>query len=319
MHAAVVSSFGQPPRYETVDPPHAAADDEVVIDVLAAGLHPRVRSGASGSHYTSTDQLPFIPGIDGVGRLPDGQRVYFTTLDSAHGTMAEQAVARRSWCVPLPDEADDVTVAAGINPAMSSWVPLHHRVHLQPGQRVLVLGATGTAGRMAVQIAKRLGAGWVAGAGRDPGRLSALGQFGADAVVPLTAGPAEVADAVRAAAADTDLVIDYLWGQPAEAILPAVLRARSDPGHPLTWLHIGAVAGPAMSLPSAALRAHNLTILGSGQGALPVPDFFAEIPALIDELVKGTIAVDAYQAPLADVEEAWGVGYRGDKRIVLCP
>src|SRR5579875_977658 len=184
MHAALVTEFGQPPHYATIDPP-VPADGEVLVDVLAAGLHPRVRSGAAGAHYASSKVLPLVPGVDGVGRTPDGQRVYFLTLDTAHGSMAEQTLARPGRVLPLPDGADDVIIAAGINPAMSSWVPLRHRVHLQPGQGVLVLGATGIAGRMAVQIARHFGASRVVGLGRDPVRLAALTSLGAAAVLPL--------------------------------------------------------------------------------------------------------------------------------------
>jgi NADPH:quinone reductase-like Zn-dependent oxidoreductase len=318
MHAALVTSFDQPPRYETVDAPQATGD-EVVVDVLAAAVHNTVRGRAAGRHYAASTRLPVIPGVDAVGRLPDGQRVYFVALDSAHGTMAEQAIARRGRWVPLPDGADDVTVAAAVNPAMSSWVPLRARVHLQPGQRVLVLGATGAAGRAAVQIAKLLGAGWVTGAGRNPQRLSALAALGADAVVPLTGSADDIGEAVLSAAKDIDVVIDYLWGQPAETVMPAVLAARSAPDKPLTWLQIGAVAGPDISLPSALLRSNNLMVRGSGQGALSAAEFLAEIPALIDEIAAGTVTVDAHQVPLSEVEKAWGVPFQDSSRIVLRP
>jgi NADPH:quinone reductase-like Zn-dependent oxidoreductase len=319
MHAALVTSFDRPPHYENVDAPHATGDGEVVVDVLAAALHNTVRGRASGRHYAAGTELPLIPGVDAVGRLPDGQRVYFLALDSAHGTMADQTIARRSRCVPLPDAAGDLTVAAGVNPAMSSWVPLRLRVGLQPGQRVLVLGATGTAGRAAVQIAKRLGAAWVTGVGRDPGRLSQLRALGADAVVSLAGSATDVAGAVRAAAEDIDVVIDYLWGEPAETVMPAVLAARPAPDKPLYWLQIGAMAGPAISLLSVALRSHNLMVLGSGQGAISAAEFLAEIPALIGELAAGTVSVDALQVPLHDVEKAWDVSFSPEKRIVFVP
>ena len=153
--------------------------------MLAVGLHPRVRSGAAGRHYTSTGTLPMIPGVDGVGRLPDGGLVYFAVPDDVWGSMAEQAVVDPRRTVPLPDDADVAKVAAAMNPAMSAWVALRRRVPLEPGQSVLVLGATGNAGTMAVQVARRLGAGRVVGAGRNPERLAALAAVGADEVVAL--------------------------------------------------------------------------------------------------------------------------------------
>jgi len=319
MHAAVVHSFGQVPRYGKAEDPQATTENEVVVNMLAAGLHPRVRSGAAGSHYASSTQLPLIPGIDGVGRLPDGQRVYVLALDVRNGTMADQVLVRRNWCLPVPDEADGVAVAAAINPAMSSWVPLRHRVGLQPGQRVLVLGATGAAGRMAVQIARLQGAGWVGGVGRDPAKLATLAALGTDATVPLTGDSATIRAAVQAAAPDVDVVIDYLWGEPAETVLPAVLAARSDPSRPLTWLHIGAIAGQDIQLPSAALRAHNLTVLGSGQGALATATIAGEIPAIMAELAAGTLNVDALPVPLSEVEATWNAPQSHVQRVVFIP
>jgi NADPH:quinone reductase-like Zn-dependent oxidoreductase len=183
--AAVVSSFDRPPRYESFDLPSPSNDDEVVLDVLAVGLHPRVRTGASGKHYTSTGKLPMVPGVDGVGRLPDGRLVYFVADDELTGSMAARTVVDARRCIPLPDGVDVVKIAAAMNPAMSSWVALRRRVPIKPGQSVLVLGATGNAGQMAVQVAKRLGAGRVVGAGRDERRLALLPGLGADQAVGL--------------------------------------------------------------------------------------------------------------------------------------
>jgi NADPH:quinone reductase-like Zn-dependent oxidoreductase len=319
MRAALVTSFDRPPSYGTVDVPVATSPDEILVNVRAAALHPRVRSGASGSHYASDKALPLIPGIDGTGVLADGQRAYFVALDSAHGTMAEQTVVRRATSFPLPDTADDVTVAAAINPAMSSWVPLRRRASLEQGQRVLVLGATGSAGQLAVQIASHFGAGWVAAAGRDPDRLAALRSHGANATISLTGSADAVAAAVRESAADIDVVVDYLWGPPAQLVLPAVLTARPDPGRRLTWIQIGAMAGPEASIPSVALRSHNLRIIGSGQGAFSTADFAAEIPAMIDAIAAGELTIDAMAVPLAEVESVWDSPVSRARRVVFEP
>jgi NADPH:quinone reductase-like Zn-dependent oxidoreductase len=319
MHAALVTSFDHPPQYAVVGDPVATSPNEVLVDVRAAGLHPRVRSGASGSHYASSTALPLIPGVDGTGILADGQRVYFVALDSAHGTMADRTVIRRGAYIPLPEAADEVTVAAAVNPAMSSWVPLRRRAALRPGQRVLVLGATGSAGQMAVQIAKALGAGWVAASGRDPERLAALPALGADGIISLTGSDAEIAAEIQKNAADIDMVIDYLWGTPAQRIMPAMLAARSDPGQPLTWLHIGAMGGAEASVPSVALRSHNLTILGSGQGSVSTAEFVAEITALIDEIAAGALTIDALPVPLSDVEATWNSPLSRSRRVVFQP
>src|ERR1700734_109267 len=318
MNAAVVTSFGEPPRYQPFEAP-ARADGEVVADVLAAGLPPRVRSGAAGGHYTSSGTLPMIPGIDGVARLPDGRLVYFAADDDVLGTMADQALVDPRRSVELPAGTDVAEVAAAMNPAMSSWVALRRRVPLQPGQSVLVLGATGNAGAMAVQVAKRLGAGRVVGAGRDPGRLDGLIPAGADEVVRLTDDPDATASALAAAAAEADIVIDYLWGKPAQQAIMALLTARGDRGRALNWIQIGAVAGPAIELPSVALRSANLRLQGSGQGSVGPADYLAELPSLVDAISNGAIAVKANTMPLADVEEAWTREEAPGERTVLVP
>jgi NADPH:quinone reductase-like Zn-dependent oxidoreductase len=308
MKAAVVSAFGSPPRYQEFAVPAPAGDDEILVNVLAAGLHPRVRSQANGSHYTSTGELPLVPGVDGVGRGPDGQLRYFILPDTTMGSMAEQTVidARRS--VVLPGSTDPVAVAAAMNPAMSSWVALRQRTRFQAGQDVLVLGATGNAGRMAIQVARHLGAGQVIGAGRDRARLAGLLALGADAAVPLE-------DCKTAA--DVDVVIDYLWGEPAVAAMTAILTSRADRGKPLTWIQIGAVAGATAAIPSAALRAARLDIVGSGQGSVSPREYLAELPALAEQITAGAFDVDASAVPLADVEQAWTAATK--QRVVLVP
>jgi NADPH:quinone reductase-like Zn-dependent oxidoreductase len=231
MHAAVVTSFDEPPHYQQFDTPEPTDDDETLVDVLAVGLHPRVRSGAAGAHYTSTGELPMIPGIDGVGRRPDGTTIYFVADDHVLGTMADQAIVDVRRAIELPDGVDVAKIAAAMNPAMSAWVALRRRVPLQAGQSVLVLGATGNAGRMAVQVAKRLGAATVVGAGRDPERLAALTSAGADELVALSDDAEATAQALGAAAAEVDIVIDYLWGKPTERAIMALLTARGpQPG-----------------------------------------------------------------------------------------
>ena len=132
VHAAVVTPFDEPPHYQPFDLPAPAAG-EVLVEILAAGLHPRVRSGAAGSHYTSSGTLPMIPGIDGVGRLPDGKLVYFASDNDVLGTMADKALIDPRRSVELPAGADVARVAAAMNPAMSSWVALRRRVTAPAG------------------------------------------------------------------------------------------------------------------------------------------------------------------------------------------
>ncbi len=219
-----------------------------------------------------------MPGIDGVGRTADGTLRYFILPDTAMGSMAERTVIDLRRSIDLPADSDPVAVAAAMNPAMSSWVGLRRRIGDVPRDRVLVLGATGNAGRLAIQVAKALGARRVVAAGRDERRLATLPALGADGTVSLAGEDDEVGDELAAAAADVDLVIDYLWGEPAAAAMRALVTARPDRAAPLTWLQIGSVAGPTCPIPSAALRAARLQIVGSGQGSVPTRDILAELP-----------------------------------------
>ena len=319
MNAAVVTSFTEPPHYLPFDIPATDDPDAVLVDVLAVGLHPRVRSGARGAHYSSTGALPMIPGVDAVARRDDGTLIYFAADDDQLGTMAERSLADRRRSVELPADVDVAKIAAAMNPAMSSWVALRRRVDLQPGQSVLVLGATGNAGSMAVQIAKLMGAGRIIGAGRDPERLAALEGLGADTLVRLTPDDEATSAALAESAADVDVVIDYLWAEPAKLAMQALLSARQDRSAPLDWVQIGALTGPNLELPSALLRGAALRIQGSGQGSVSPRMYVGELPALVAEISAGRIAVEARTAPLRDVESIWSQPELPGTRTVLLP
>ncbi len=319
MHAAVVTEFDEPPRYDEFPVPRPHGEHELLADVIAAGLHPRVRSGASGRHYSSTRRLPMIPGVDGVGRLPDGRLVYFVAEDDVLGTMAEKAVVDMRRAIVLPEAADALQIAASMNPAMSSWVALRTRAALAPGSSVLVLGATGNAGTAAVQMARLLGAGRVIGAGRDRQRLAALRGVGADEVVHLTDDADAEARALASAASDVDIVLDYLWAAPTERAIVAILTARQDRSRRLDWIQVGSVAGPTIVLPSSALRSANLYLLGAGQGAVSPQEYVAELPSLVEELQAGAIGIAPRPVRLADVQAAWNEHTEPGERIVLLP
>ncbi|MEZ0352859.1 zinc-binding dehydrogenase [Mycobacterium sp. pR1184] len=316
MRAAVVTSFDRPPVCREFPSPTTQNPSEMVVDVIAAGLHPRVRSQANGSHYTSTGELPLVPGVDGVGRAPDGTLRYFVLPDTTMGAMAEQTVIDQRRSIVLPDDTDPILVAAAMNPVMSSWLGLRRRIVFEPGQSVLILGATGSSGRMAVQVAKQLGAGHVIGAGRDARRLATLAKLGADAVVRIdnASGTDDLAHAAR----DVDVVIDYLWGPITAQLMAGIATRRSDHGKPLTWIEIGSVAGPSAEIFSAALRAVRLQIVGSGQGSVPTRDILAELPAIAAEIGRGAFELDTRAVPLADVEAAWN-DTDADQRIVITP
>ena len=307
MKAAVVTAFDAPPRYLDFPDPVARGKDEIVVDVLAAGLHPRVRSQADGSHYTSTGALPLVPGVDAVVRDPKGRIRYAVLDDTTLGTMAERTVIELDRSVILPDRTEPVLLAAAMNPAMSSWVALRQRIDFGRRQRVLVLGAAGNAGRMAIQVAKRFGASQVIAAGRERDRL---GELGADQTCTFDQ---------LAAAAEVDVVLDYVWGEPTATAMADLLTARRDRSRALTWIEIGSVAGPCAPIPSAALRSARLQIIGSGIGSVPGRDFVKEVPKLAEAVAEGAFDVRARAVPLSEVEQAWTAAAKTSDRIVLVP
>jgi NADPH:quinone reductase-like Zn-dependent oxidoreductase len=317
--AAVVSSFDAPPRYADFPEPVTADEDEIIISVLAAGLHPRVRSQADGSHYTSTGVLPLVPGVDGVGRDPAGVLRYFVLEDTTLGSMAERIAIDPRRSIVLPPGCAPVAIAAAMNPAMSSWIALRQRIEFTPGGSVLVLGATGNAGRMAVQVARLLGANQVIAVGRNADLLAELPALGATSTILLDDDADLLRRRLGQAATDLDVVLDYLWGQPAASVLTAVVTARADRGKPLTWIEIGSVAGLAAPIPSAALRAARLQMIGSGQGSVASSAILAELPGLAGEISKGTFGIDVHSVPLADVERAWAdAGLTRHRTVITC-
>ncbi|GAA2984235.1 MULTISPECIES: quinone oxidoreductase family protein [Streptomyces] len=308
MRAAVITSFDAPPVYGEHPDPVATGEHDMVVEVLAAGLHHLTRAKANGTHYSATGDFPLVPGVDGVVRDGAGRLRYAVLDDTNLGTFAERTVidARRS--VLLSDDIDPVRVAAAMNPGMASWVALRRRVAFREGQSVLVLGATGSAGGMAVQIAKRFGAARVVAAGRDTTRFKALGALGADRTITLDEA---------GAAADVDVVLDFLWGEPAAGAMLPMLTARADRSAPLTWIQIGSMAGATAPVPSAALRAARLRILGSGIGSVPPRDFIAELPELADAVTEGALDVHARAVPMAEIARAWTERTR--ERLVFVP
>ena len=310
MHAAVVTAFDSPPHYAELPEPVAKGKDEVVVDVLAAGLHPRVLSQANGSHYTSTGALPLVPGIDAVVRDPQGRIRYTVLDDTQYGTLADRTVIELDRSVVLPDDVDPVLLAAAMNPVMSSWVALRRRIDFRRRQRVLVLGGTGNAGRLAIQVAKRFGAARVVAAGRDTTRLAELADLGADETCTF--------DDVSCAA-DVDVVLDYVWGEPSARAMVDLLTARKDRSADVTWLQIGSVADPTAPIPSAALRSARLQIVGSGIGAVPGRDFVKELPKIAKAVADGAFDVRARAVPLAQVGEVWESSLGSSDRIVLVP
>jgi NADPH:quinone reductase-like Zn-dependent oxidoreductase len=256
-----------------------------------------------------------IPGIDGVGTRPDGTRVYFGSARKPWGTMAERCAAPASMCLPLPDGISDVVAAAIANPGMSAWLSTKERAGLKSGETVLILGATGVAGQLAIQAARHLGAKRVIAAGRN---VDALAKESVDAIVALGQPDDAVREAfVAEAEKGIDVVIDYLWGRPTELLLDALARTFKPSSTKSTRLvEVGQSAGPTITLPGSVLRSVDLKLLGSGFGSVPLDTIFTAIPVLFQMAAAGKFRVNVEPVPLADVETAWNRVEKG-RRIVF--
>ncbi|MFC7753348.1 zinc-binding dehydrogenase [Tsukamurella soli] len=271
------------------------------VTMTAVAIHNLARGVANGTHYSSPAEPGAWVGVDGVGRLDDGTRVYV----NAPGTVAERLYAPAAALVPVPDALPDVQAAAAVNAAMSSWMAMTVRAHVEPGQTVLILGATGASGRMAVPLARHFGARVIA-AGRNAEILAAVG---ADATVDLTDSEDAVRNALRAE--KIDVVIDYVWGRVAELTFDSLAgRGRA------TYVEVGAMAGSSAAVPAALLRSTDVRILGSGIGSFTRDEVMTARPAMLDAVVELGIEVDVVTRPAADIAAAWTEDL-GSSRLVL--
>jgi NADPH:quinone reductase-like Zn-dependent oxidoreductase len=321
MKAAVLHTLGQLPRCEDFPDPQAS-DGEVIVRIKAASLKNVDKMMASGSHYDRLPELPCVCGIDGVGVLDDGTRVYCGGARPPYGMMAERTVVSRVRCLPIPQQIDDVTAAALPNPALSAWLSLAWRAELQAGETVLVLGATGVAGQLAVQIARHLGAERVVAAGRNRGVLTMLRDLGADATIALDVPDQELSAAFirEASHKPYDVVLDYVWGHPTEVLLEVLTRHDVKSTASRTRLvEIGEMAGSTIALPAAALRSSGLELYGSGGGSVPHQAIFDAFPKVWDLAIRGKLRIKTEPVPLAEVERAWQRRDLDGRRLVLVP
>jgi NADPH:quinone reductase-like Zn-dependent oxidoreductase len=306
MKAAVVNGMGDAPVYTEFARPDPLPGHRVVA-VGASALSHVTRAKASGSHYSSSaGAFPFVAGLDGVGRCADdGQRVYFFWPHAPFGAMAEYCLVPEAHCVPLPDALDDVTAAALAIPGMSSWGALVERAKFAAGETVLVNGATGTSGRLAVQIAKYLGAGKVIATGRDERVLESLRQVGADVVISLQQDADALSRAFEAQYRQrVDVVLDYVWGASALSLLTTAARTLTEDA-PLRFVQIGAVGGSEIALPAVALRAAPIALLGSGIGSIPLAGMLRAMRQVFEAAAPGDLRIAAEAVPLAEVGARW--------------
>jgi NADPH:quinone reductase-like Zn-dependent oxidoreductase len=319
MKAAVLHKLGIEPRYEDFAEP-VAQDGEALVRVRAASLKSFDKQMAAGSHYASPKDFPAICGVDGVGTLEDGSRVFFGGSRKPFGAMAERTVAPRAYCFPVSDAIDDATAAALPNPGVSAYLVLTHNARLASGETVLILGATGVTGKLAVQIARLLGACRIVGAGRNREALNKLLELGADAVIQLDQSDDDLKKSfAREAGKDGfNVVVDYVWGKPTEALLAALTQSEiTSIGAETRLIQVGESAAPVISLPAAVLRSRALTIRGTA-GIPPRDALATAMKQVMDWAAAGHLTVETEAIPLAQVQQAWQRNERS-RRIVLIP
>jgi NADPH:quinone reductase-like Zn-dependent oxidoreductase len=320
MYAAVLHTIGTAPRYEEFAEPFVVdSNTEVIVHVHAASLKPVDKQMASGSHYASRRELPCVCGIDGIGQLDDGQRVFFGGPRPPFGAMAERTVVPRAFTFSVPENVNDDTAAALPNPGVSAYLSLAYRARLAPGENVLILGATGVTGRLAIKIAKLLGAARVVAAGRNPEALNKLHDIGADATVSLSLPDPELGEAFLREAGQSgfQVVIDYVWGRPAEAFLGAITRREFAAVHSETrFVQVGESAAPTISLPASVLRSAPVTIMGTA-GIPPYDILLKAFQQVLAYAATGELHVDTERVSLADIENAWQRDPSGRRFVVM--
>lgn len=322
MKAAIVVAPGQAPVYGDFPEP-SVQSGKILVRVTAASISHVTKGRASGTHYSSAGAFPFVVGVDGVGVgvgvAEDGRRVYFLLPEKPHGAMAERCVVDERRCFELPDGIDDDSAAAMAIPGMSSWAALVERAQLRRGETVLVNGASGASGRLAIRIARHLGAGRVVAAARRPESFDELRGLGADAIVSLSQEGEDLEAAFeREFRQGIDVVLDYLWGSSAEALLIAAAKGGPE-AVPIRYVQIGSIAGARIELPSAVLRSSALQLMGSGIGSVPLPKLFDAIRGVLEAAPSARLAIATRTMPLAAVSDAWVASESGGPRIVLRP
>jgi len=305
MLAAVIDRLGAGPAYREIARP-TPGPGQVLVRVQAAALNPIDLRLASGGHFRGVSSVPYVPGSEGVGTVTagheelKGKRVRFQVIGSSSGALAEWAAVDSATCLPLPAELPTAT-AAGLGVAgMAAWISLVDKIRLQKGERVLILGATGTVGQVGVQIAKLLGAGRIVAAGRDLTALAGTLELGADAVVAIAGQSVEALRDEFAAAArgPLDVVFDPVWGIPLQAALGAV-------GPSARIINLGESASDNATLSSAIVRGRQLTIIGHTN-----PNTSWEVRArayreLAGHAAGGRIRIEIEELPLAEIATAW--------------
>lgn len=321
MKAAVLHQFGHPPKYEDFPDPVPQNEGQVLITVKAASIKNLDKGRASGKHYASYTELPAIVGFDGVGVLEDGTSVYAQGIT---GMIAEKALIAKNKYTVLPEKIDDATAAALPNAVLGSAMALRYRADIQKGDVILINGATGVTGQLAVQVARYYGASTIIATGRNTASLEKLKTLGADVIVSLKQDDDAIIRQLEEIHNSTpvDHVIDYLWGHPAEIIITALKGGGVNTfARKIRIVSVGSMAGENINLASGTLRSSAIELLGSGLGSISKEDlqqFNAEVlPEMFRLAADGKLIIEIENTTLENIETAWQQEGNPGKRMVV--
>ncbi len=321
MRAALLHAYGSPPTLGERPEPVDAVN---LVEVTAAPIVPLDLLCASGTSYFGQQPLPYVPGVQGVGvirRSPElaaGSRVWFATtagMRPGDGSLAELCAVATADLVPIEGAFSDAAAAAIGTSGIAAWMALTWRARLQPGERVVVLGASGTVGQVALTAARHLGAAHVVAVVRSEAAVDAARAAGATDVVTLADQPDRATLSRRlteAADGAVDVVIDPVFGEPASAAVDAL-----GPGGRL--VNIGGAAGDRTDFSSAALRGRSIAILGYTNNAITPAQRVEALTAVLGLASDGKLAVDLDVRPIGECAEAWAAAARSGPRVVLDP
>jgi NADPH:quinone reductase len=300
LRAAVVKQLGAPPEPDEIEEP-ARGEGQALLEVLAAPLNPVDLSIASGRFYGGAPETPYVPGVEGVGRVLESDSLDPDALayfQPSSGSFAERAVADEATVIELPPGTDPLVAACLGVAGLAAWLPLEQRAKVREGERVLVLGATGAVGQIGVQAAKLLGAGTVIAAGRNAEALARARELGADATVDLTARDDLPAAFTEAAGGPIDVTLDPLWGEPAVA----AAEASAVEGR---LVNVGQSASPDATFTSSAVRGRRLAILGHANQQVPPEVRRDAYLKMLEHAAAGRLRVKHEELPLERVAEVW--------------
>ncbi len=321
MKAAVLQQLGTTPAYSDFPEPVPTGAEQVLLTIKAAALKNLDKIRSAPGHYASYRELPVIVGNDGVGTLEDGTTVYAQGIT---GMIAEKALISASRYTVVPDGLDTALAAALPNAVLGSALALHTRARIKKGDVVIVNGATGVTGQLAVQVAKQYGASRVIATGRNEPLLNRLKTLGVDDTISLNQSEEAFVGQLKEIFSQTpvDIVIDYLWGQPAEWIIQSLRVEGMNPNpHKAKFITVGDMAGRDIMLNSGTLRSADIEVSGSGLGSY-LPHEFLEfstriLPEMFALAAEGKLKMDIQKAKLEDIETVWRRLANGKRTVIM--